>query len=283
MKPISEPTPEPESEPESEPEPTPSERHYYVSVSDRVWDPETVIYFETPKSVCEIDQTYEEAGQVYIGELTKKQSVILQTEFGKLYKGQYVVGFEWDETYPPENLTSRVLLNNYALLTDDQKKVLDIALHLANSIRKEDGCGSKNIATQSTQGEQPPVESAVIDSPPCVIAANGNPQSAVNADQESIESANGPVDVIVKNMPSKKDIADVTFDATYRAMARFQEPIEETKLEKVHRLRQDGWEWKRIIHQAYYPDENIEDITDIDSEVSRIQKQYYAAYPKSAR
>lgn len=75
--------------PSSKPKPS----HYYVSVSDRVWDPETVVYPETADSGCEIDQKYDEAGAVYVGELTKKQSDILQSTFIKFYKGQYVAGF----------------------------------------------------------------------------------------------------------------------------------------------------------------------------------------------
>ena len=117
---------------------------YYVSVSDRIRDP-TVFYPENVYSVWEIDQRYEDARAVYVGELTKKQSGILQREFHKLYKGPYVVGFSWDETYPPEDLESRVRLRNYARLSDEQKKALDLAFHLANSIRTEDGCESKNI------------------------------------------------------------------------------------------------------------------------------------------
>ncbi len=140
---------ESEVEPEIKPEPTSSERHYYVTVSDRAWDPETVFYPETSDMACEIDQKYEDAGAVYIGELTKKQLVIFEEEFKKLYKGQYVVGFGWEDTYPPENLSSRIRLNHYAVLSDDQKRVLDIAAHLANSIRNEDGCGNKNVVIQS--------------------------------------------------------------------------------------------------------------------------------------
>ena len=144
-------------------------RHYYVTVSDREFDPETVFYPATAHTECEIDEKYESAGAVYVGKLTKGQCAILQEEFYKLYKGKYVVGFGSDETYPPENLTSKVLLDNYAFLVDDQKRVLDIASHLAKSIRDASGRKRKNSPNESapksekkkpTQNEPSPIKPA---------------------------------------------------------------------------------------------------------------------------
>ena len=133
----------------------PIPRHYYVSVSDRVFDPNTVFYPETPDSGCEIDQSYKDAGTVYIGELTKKQSVLFWKEFRKLYKGPYVIGFYYDESYPPEEPAAKVSLNNDEFLIDDQKRALDIAVPLANSVRDAYGCGSKNIALRNKPVRKP--------------------------------------------------------------------------------------------------------------------------------
>ena len=128
--------------------------HVYVSVSDRVFDPDTIIYPTTSDSGCECDQRYEDAGAVYVGELTNKQYALFGKELGKLYKGQYVVGYWCEESYPPEKPAVKVLLNNYDFLTDDQKRALDIAVHIANNVRNAYGCGNRNIALRNKSARQ---------------------------------------------------------------------------------------------------------------------------------
>ena len=199
-------------------------------------------------------------GAVYVGEVPGRSHPVYFKALFERFDARYGKQrpFRMDFCYHdhkgkhiyPENLTEEILSNlvlRNRIMSPDYREALDFAVGVVNDMRQ--------------------------------FIVEGDEK---NADDPRIltQAANG---VGVPDRPSKKDMADAVFDGTYRAMARFREPIDEAELEKVHRFRQDGWEWKRIIHQVYYPDENIEDIADIDSEVSRIQKQYYAAYPKSAR
>ena len=79
------------------------------------------------------------------------------------------------------------------------------------------------------------------------------------------------IKAINRNILSIADnIEKAIFDGTYRAMARFHEPIDEVEIEKVHRLRQDGWKWKDIVKNIY-PDTSADVLA---SEVNRIQAQY---------
>ena len=89
-----------------------------------------------------------------------------------------------------------------------------------------------------------------------------------------------PEDVSVTNMLSKKDIANSVFDASYRAMARFMRPIDEVAIEKVHRLRCDGVEWK-YIGRTIYREENGKDISeeDLPTYVDSLRKQHKRQYP----
>jgi len=70
------------------------------------------------------------------------------------------------------------------------------------------------------------------------------------------------------------------FNGTFRAQARFQEPIDEVAIEKVHRLRQDNVEWN-YIGRTIYHEENGNDIaeTDLPGYVNSLQQKYKRAYP----
>lgn len=132
--------------------------------------------------------------------------------------------------------------------------------------------------------------------PSMFIAASGrgNSKAAVDVCQESIEWANEPLEMIIKNgepiavqespdspvIKVLKEIVtavkanttareDAVFRGTYRAIARFEEPMDEIPLEKVYRLREDRWPWKDVIKQVY-PDTTEE---DIDRKVDEVRKQ----------
>ena len=119
--------------------------YVYVSVSDRVLDPKH--YLGSDDSDWEPDNKdiWEDAGAVYVGKLTKKQYAVFKREFPKLYKGRYGYSIWWEESYPPEDLALAARLNHYDYLTDDQKEAVYTAIHVANSIRTEDGCESENV------------------------------------------------------------------------------------------------------------------------------------------
>jgi len=126
----------------------------------------------------------------------------------------------------------------------------------------------------------------IADCPRITQAASGrgNPKSGstvAEAYQESIEWADEPADVNVTNMPSKKDIADAAFDGTFRAIARFKEPTDEVAIEKIHRLRCDGVEWK-FIARTIYREEHGKDIDeqDLPSYVDSLRKQHKRQYPE---
>ena len=93
---------------------------------------------------------------------------------------------------------------------------------------------------------------------------------------ESLVTGGAAVNVHVINI---ENIEQATFNGAYRAMARIQEPIDETEGEKEHRLRQDGWKWKDIAKQIF-PD--IEEGL-LDSEIDRLKKQHRREYPKFYR
>ena len=59
-------------------------------------------------------------------------------------------------------------------------------------------------------------------------------------------------------------------------MARFQDPIEEVEIEKIHRLKNSGWSWENIVRELY-PDTKEE---DINSEINRLKMQHSREYGK---
>jgi len=128
---------------------------------------------------------------------------------------------------------------------------------------------------------------ATAGSPPIFIAASESrgsksTKSALELYNEgkAVTEPSLPEDVTVTNMLSKKDIADSVFDASYRAMARFMRPIDEVAIEKVHRLRCDGVEWK-YIGRTIYREENGKDISeeDLPTYVDSLRKQHKRQYP----
>lgn len=79
------------------------------------------------------------------------------------------------------------------------------------------------------------------------------------------------------NIKNLDEVKEAIFDGTFRALARFNEPIDEVEIEKVHRLRQDKWKWKKIVRNIN-PDVSDENLA---SEVDRIRAQHKREYPKS--
>ena len=59
---------------------------------------------------------------------------------------------------------------------------------------------------------------------------------------ESLITGGAAINVQIINIES---LAKPAFEGTYRAMARFHDPIDETDIEKVDRLYKDGVSWKR--------------------------------------
>ena len=70
------------------------------------------------------------------------------------------------------------------------------------------------------------------------------------------------------------------FNGAFRAQARFDPPIDEVSIEKVHRLRCDDVDWN-YIGRTIYREENNQDIPEenLPSYVNALQKRYGRAYP----
>jgi hypothetical protein len=88
-----------------------------------------------------------------------------------------------------------------------------------------------------------------------------------------------PADVNVVNKPKVvianiTDIENAVFNGAFRAQARFEEPVDEVDIEKIHRLKMDGWKWKDIVREfnPACPD-NL-----LDSEVKRLSEQHRREY-----
>ena len=128
----------------------------------------------------------------------------------------------------------------------------------------------------------PAPQSDVSDCSQQIQAATGNiVPSAVEAYNASIEDSDGSVlTVNIANQLTKKDIADGTFDGAFRAQARFDPPVDETPIEKVHRFRCDDVDWKYTV-RTIYREEHGKDIDEdlLPAEVKRWQKKHTAAYP----
>ena len=82
------------------------------------------------------------------------------------------------------------------------------------------------------------------------------------------------------NIKNLGELEKVIFDSAYRAMARFQEPLDEVSIEKIHRLRCDNVEWK-FIGRTIYREEHGADIDEKDLEkyTDSLRKQHRRQYP----
>jgi hypothetical protein len=69
------------------------------------------------------------------------------------------------------------------------------------------------------------------------------------------------------------------FHGSFRAQARFtdSDEFDEVEIEKIHRLRGDGWKWEDIVRKVYPETEEA----DIKSEIERIKKQHQREYGHS--
>ena len=137
----------------------PSPQHCYVYVFGEKCSSAEISDLAPTDCIYDIGEN-EIVGAAYIGKLTETQLYIhVAREFSKLYKGGYPVVFHPQKILPSElfllgaeaTLSLKVLLGNYKILTDDQKKALEIAVHVANSVRDADGCGSKNITFKASR------------------------------------------------------------------------------------------------------------------------------------
>jgi hypothetical protein len=92
------------------------------------------------------------------------------------------------------------------------------------------------------------------------------------------------LEAIMPQTLTKKDIANAVFDGTFRANARFQEPLDETPIEKIHRLRCDDVDWK-FIGRTIYEEEHGENIDEaiLDTYVDKLRQQHKREYPEYYR
>jgi len=126
--------------------------HFIVCISDLVaeanWESADRGDGEEPD--WEILDVANSVGAIRIGELTRQQYIVFRHEFGKACRGRrYIFGFRCEQPLASDaKMSLEVMLDKHDFLTDEQKKILDIALHIANTIRMADGCGDKNIVRQ---------------------------------------------------------------------------------------------------------------------------------------
>ena len=117
--------------------------------------------------------------------------------------------------------------------------------------------------------------------PPIFIAASREKKtqakiSALEAYNASKSLEEPPDGMILEGIaPAAASVMEqAAFNGTFRAIARFHEPTDEIELEKIHRLKNDGWSWEKIV-RLVYPDTKE---ADIPSEVNRVKQQHRRAY-----
>jgi hypothetical protein len=171
-----------------------------------------------------------------------------------LYKGQYGVGFRWEETYPPENLTSKVLLKNYDFLTDDQKKALDIALHLANSIREADGCESEDILDKHPT--EPKAKNTIETAlQPAKTLKKQRKQRRSKYEDAVLERLHNIVEGVNKGYVSSEEFEDFS---TVKSIAKYLQDndnrFRKTKIESIEQYvgRSDAWKKRQEILKLCY-------------------------------
>jgi len=188
----------------------------------------------------------------------------------------YYHGFSYEDVdfKKPTEMEMLRLVRKSKMMTHDQREMLDVAVEIAEDIRQ--------IVVET--GALPPIErTKIADCSPMIQAATGvGVPDTVEAYEAYIEDSDGTFpNVNVINQLTKKDIADGAFDGTRRALARFITPKDEVPIEKIHRLRCDGVDWKYIT-RTIYKEEHGKDIDEglLDSEVKKLQKQHKREYPE---
>ena len=171
---------------ESAPYP-PEAQMFYAGASERFY----AFLVDSEESVYVDDWV----GAVDIGELSRSQYIIFKKKFSQAYTGKGI-GFHCQQPLSSNTERSlKIALNNYRFLTGDQKQALDVAIRVADQVRDAENCEDKNGTMDA---------SAVMEPTDCFYQAQaasgrGNPKSAVDAYNESIEWAGDPAEVIVKN------------------------------------------------------------------------------------
>ena len=83
----------------------------------------------------------------------------------------------------------------------------------------------------------------------------------------------------VKENTAKRE--NDVFHGTFRARARFSEPDDEIEIEKIIRLKSDGWKWENIVLQIR-PDSDKLPKEEFNKLVDAIKKQYQRELEQSA-
>jgi len=105
--------------------------------------------------------------------------------------------------------------------------------------------------------------------------------SLENVHDENVLKALENNTAVLKEIKEKIPTEQTIFDANHRANARSEKQIDETEIEKVHRLLKD-WKWKDVAKQVYFDSNGGVDIpeAELDREVKRLQKAHRRAYPE---
>jgi hypothetical protein len=85
-----------------------------------------------------------------------------------------------------------------------------------------------------------------MDAPGEVLNATKKPLPV--RDNEAIRAIQENTAAVKENTAAREN--DV-FKGTFRARARFSEPDDEVEIEKIIRLKHDGWNWGNIVKQVY--------------------------------
>jgi len=157
--------------------------------------------------------------------------------------------------------------------TEGTAEFEDFKLIESFRIRAESILDATQNVGGSTQTDSTTPESSTVPEPLGGTSVNVHDKKVLKV----LETNTEVLQKIEEKMPTEQTV----YSGTYRAIAKFKTPEHETQIDAVDRLYKEKTPWKNIIHEVYYPDSNIDEIPELDSEVKRIQEQHKRAYPDS--
>ena len=147
-------------------------------------------------------------------------------------------------------------------------------LQLAEEIKRNDQIAENNSYPLDAIREADSIK-------PTDIRVTEHAEKALDQQNAMIENLMVVVEKIVtavKENTAKRQ--NDVFQGTFRARARFSEPDDEVEIEKIHRLKQDGWKWENIVLQVYPDSENLSS-EDFKKKVEAVKQQYHREYGQS--
>ena len=115
--------------------------------------------------------------------------------------------------------------------------------------------------------------------------ANGEPAKSEATGYATLEVCGFMAKELRGEEPSISEVlrqaGNMIFDSTLRAQSVANDKTSESEKEKVHRLRQEGWQWNDIAKEVYFENNGIDlPEADVEKEVKRLQAAHRRAYPE---